>query len=90
MQKVNHISRRKLKVSVISDLHPGTYGCKICYLNSGDWVGNMTALEYNEGTWHLKFWEPHWSEKNEPAIEETFSRPSRAVFIRAFEEVMSS
>ncbi|MDB5283547.1 MAG: hypothetical protein JWO06_2622, partial [Bacteroidota bacterium] len=23
------------------------------YLNSGDWVENMTALEYNEGQWKL-------------------------------------
>ncbi|WP_106151954.1 metallophosphoesterase [Marinilabilia salmonicolor] len=28
MQKVKHISRRKMKASVISDLHLGTYGCK--------------------------------------------------------------
>ena len=23
------------------------------YLNSGDWVENMTALEYNNGEWNL-------------------------------------
>lgn len=27
----------------------------VCYLNSGDWVENMTALEYYEGDWHLNF-----------------------------------
>ncbi len=26
---------------------------KVMYLNSGDWVENMTALEYNEGEWKL-------------------------------------
>ena len=26
---------------------------KVTYLNSGDWVENMTALEYNEGAWKL-------------------------------------
>lgn len=26
---------------------------KATYLNSGDWVENMTALEYNEGTWRI-------------------------------------
>lgn len=26
---------------------------KVMYLNSGDWVENMTSLEYNEGTWRL-------------------------------------
>ena len=25
----------------------------ITYLNSGDWVENMTALEYNQGSWNL-------------------------------------
>lgn len=26
---------------------------KVTYLNSGDWVENMTALEYNDGQWKL-------------------------------------
>ena len=26
---------------------------EVMYLNSGDWVENLTALEYYEGTWHL-------------------------------------
>lgn len=26
---------------------------QVCYLNSGDWVENMTALEYYNGDWHL-------------------------------------
>ncbi|MFG6686510.1 UDP-2,3-diacylglucosamine diphosphatase [Mariniflexile sp. HNIBRBA6329] len=26
---------------------------EVVYLNSGDWVENLTALEYFEGTWHL-------------------------------------
>lgn len=25
------------------------------YLNSGDWIENLTALEYNEGNWHLHY-----------------------------------
>ena len=25
----------------------------VTYLNSGDWVENMTALEYNDGQWKL-------------------------------------
>lgn len=25
----------------------------VCYLNSGDWMENMTALEYYENEWHL-------------------------------------
>jgi UDP-2,3-diacylglucosamine pyrophosphatase LpxH len=26
---------------------------KVEYLNSGDWIENLTALEYSNGTWHL-------------------------------------
>lgn len=26
---------------------------QVCYLNSGDWVENMTALEYYDNDWHL-------------------------------------
>jgi len=26
---------------------------KIVYLNSGDWIENLTALEYHEGVWHI-------------------------------------
>lgn len=28
-------------------------GKKVTYLNSGDWVENLTALEYNKGLWNL-------------------------------------
>lgn len=31
---------------------------QVCYLNSGDWVENMTALEYYAGDWHLHHFEP--------------------------------
>jgi len=30
---------------------------EVCYLNSGDWVDNLTALEYYNGDWHLEFFE---------------------------------
>jgi len=26
---------------------------KVTYMNSGDWIENLTALEYNDGTWSL-------------------------------------
>ncbi|MCT4588546.1 MAG: UDP-2,3-diacylglucosamine diphosphatase [Carboxylicivirga sp.] len=28
---------------------------EVYYLNSGDWVENMTALEYHDGDWHLHY-----------------------------------
>jgi UDP-2,3-diacylglucosamine pyrophosphatase LpxH len=33
------------------------------YLNSGDWIENLTALEYNEGEWKLYFYEGEESSK---------------------------
>lgn len=29
-----------------------THG-SILYLNSGDWIENLTALEYNDGNWRI-------------------------------------
>jgi len=37
-------------------------GGEVTYLNSGDWVENMTALEYNRGTWNIY---QHTSVENE-------------------------
>lgn len=30
-----------------------THKGSVTYLNSGDWIENLTALEYQKGTWHL-------------------------------------
>lgn len=30
-------------------------GGSVVYLNSGDWVENLTALEYNEGEWRINY-----------------------------------
>ena len=38
------------------------------YLNSGDWIENLSWLEYNKGTWNLKFFNEKEFEK--PVIEE--------------------
>lgn len=38
---------------------------KVCYLNSGDWVENMTALEYNNKKWTLYKHEIDENRKNE-------------------------
>ena len=31
----------------------GKQGKSVVYLNSGDWIENLTALEYHEGTWQI-------------------------------------
>ncbi|MEI6595878.1 MAG: UDP-2,3-diacylglucosamine diphosphatase [Bacteroidota bacterium] len=38
------------------------------YLNSGDWIENLTALEYHEKTWSLY----HHVEENEDEVEDEF------------------
>ena len=39
-------------------------GKSVIYLNSGDWVENLTALEYYDGDWHLYYYQ----EETTPAI----------------------
>ncbi|MFW6043776.1 MAG: UDP-2,3-diacylglucosamine diphosphatase [Marinilabiliaceae bacterium] len=61
----------------------------ITYLNSGDWVDNMTALEYENGDWHLK----HWDSTSEivtedPPGEEIISETIEDIFTRAFKEIV--
>jgi UDP-2,3-diacylglucosamine pyrophosphatase LpxH len=45
-----------------------TEGGSVTYLNSGDWVENLTALEYHEGAWKIFKYEHKDFEKDE--IEE--------------------
>lgn len=65
---------------------------KVTYLNSGDWVESMTALEYYEGDWHVKYWEPSTEtlKDEETMTEEHFSKPSKALFMKVFREVVMS
>lgn len=49
---------------------------KVLYLNSGDWVENLTALEYNKGEWKIyKYQEDEhaqsldWEEQNDAAMK---------------------
>jgi UDP-2,3-diacylglucosamine pyrophosphatase LpxH len=42
----------------------------ITYLNSGDWVENMSALEYHRGTWTIYRHQPVESSENDPSDKE--------------------
>jgi len=42
-----HIHHAKISV------HHDEMGRKILYLNSGDWIENLTALEYEDGAWNI-------------------------------------
>ncbi|MEM6262373.1 MAG: UDP-2,3-diacylglucosamine diphosphatase [Bacteroidota bacterium] len=42
---------------------------RVTYLNSGDWVENLTALEYHSGQWHIFEYQPsEVSEEVQPEI----------------------
>lgn len=63
----------------------------ITYLNSGDWVDNMTALEYEDGDWHLKHWNSTSEEVTEdPPGEEIISETIEDIFSKAFKEILKS
>ncbi len=43
---------------------------KVLYLNSGDWVESLTALEYNKGQWSIYFYQPEHFTDNVPGSED--------------------
>ena len=43
-------------------------GNEVVYLNSGDWIENLTALEYNNGKWNLYHHEHNDSDESEKDI----------------------
>ena len=63
---------------------------RVRYLNCGDWVENLTALEFKNGKWQLIYWEPQWQEGQEPLRDEALSQPLKKVFFSAFREVVGS
>ena len=48
---------------------------KVTYLNSGDWVEHLTALEYQQSEWTLF----EYDEKNFPATQTVEMKPSLSV-----------
>lgn len=43
---------------------------KVVYLNSGDWIENLTSLEYNLGKWNLIHYKPEHKEEEVPEEDE--------------------
>lgn len=63
----------------------------VTYLNSGDWVDNMTALEFEEGDWHLKHWDASMlGVVEDSTVEEIVSETTEEIFLRAFKEILKS
>jgi UDP-2,3-diacylglucosamine pyrophosphatase LpxH len=62
---------------------------EVMYLNSGDWVENLTALEYNEGKWSL-YHHPNVSGKHkEVHDEENEVTDNKQLFKMVFDEIHS-
>ena len=49
----------------------------VCYLNSGDWVENLTSLEYNDGSWNLY----HHSHKKQTTVENEIENQENFVYL---------
>jgi UDP-2,3-diacylglucosamine pyrophosphatase LpxH len=63
----------------------------ITYLNSGDWVDHMTALEFENNDWHLKYWDSQKDDSvEESEEEEILSETLEDIFNKAFKEILKS
>lgn len=59
-----HIHHAEMREIAATD-NPG----KVLYLNSGDWVENLTALEYNNGSWEIFKYSPLDFEEDSDAAD---------------------
>lgn len=66
---------------------------QVLYLNSGDWVENLTALEYNKGEWKIYAYDSDPLMKEEMSLyidENELSNTVKPNFMNPFEFIMSS
>ena len=61
-------------------------GDSVMYLNSGDWVENMTALEYNKGHWELYHYQKDDDAREVDIPEEAYSELDTG---KLFEQLIS-
>ncbi|MFC2175839.1 UDP-2,3-diacylglucosamine diphosphatase [Bacteroidota bacterium] len=60
---------------------------KIVYMNSGDWLENLTSLEYNNGAWKLYYYEKDEALKQyKVSPDQTVERSSRETLYGLIEE----
>lgn len=58
----------------------------IMYLNSGDWIENLSALEYNEGQWTIYKYEESFADKVLNKLEEENDPTSNELFASLLSE----
>lgn len=54
---------------------------EVIYMNSGDWIENLTALEYNEGAWRLFRYEKDFVDDKEQEDDQLSAENSEAELI---------
>lgn len=70
---------------VIKEIH--NQKGSVTYLNSGDWVENLTALEFHEGKWNIyKYWEDEYAQNLLIRDNPTVNLDSKEIFYRMVEE----
>ncbi len=63
---------------VVKELH--TKEGSVIYMNSGDWIENLSVLEYNESKWELKFFHSLGLQEITQPLEELETRQSKVPF----------
>jgi UDP-2,3-diacylglucosamine pyrophosphatase LpxH len=60
---------------------------EITYLNSGDWIENLTALEYQNGEWEIyKYADDHLAKSIELNVNNSFSKKNAQLFEELIDE----
>ncbi len=59
---------------------------RIMYLNSGDWVENMSALEYNNGQWQIYRHQPQEPAEKENTATDTVFMEDKDIFNKMVDE----
>jgi UDP-2,3-diacylglucosamine pyrophosphatase LpxH len=59
---------------------------QVQYLNSGDWVENLTALEYDQGAWHLFSFFEHFDRNKLSSIQEEELLDHKELFMQLLME----
>jgi len=52
----------------------------IFYLNSGDWIENLTSLEYNDGKWTIHRFDHNYYNKEDSKVEENEEPSNKVLF----------
>jgi hypothetical protein len=58
----------------------------VYYLNSGDWVENLSALEYDDGVWNIVYYDQMFPAQTLELAEEEPLPKSEALYAQMLQE----